>query len=98
MVTTRLWVTGKEWERRPPNLDDVGAIRADLAAAGATLWVIDPLVAFLAPGTNTYHDLQIRQALAPIADLAAETGIAVVAARHLRKGASGNPFYAGGGA
>jgi AAA domain/DnaB-like helicase N terminal domain len=77
---------------------DIPAIREAAISIGAVLIVIDPLMAFLAGKTNSWHDQDIRRALAPLAELAAELRAAIVVIRHLNKGASeGNPLYRGGG-
>ncbi len=96
-IVAREFVLGAEFERRPPTLDDVETLLDDIQRVDAAFLLVDPLVAFLLSGTNIYNDMQVRRALGPLADLAAETGIAAVGVRHLHKRASGNPIYAGGG-
>jgi hypothetical protein len=63
----------------------------------AGLVVIDPLMAYLGPDINAHKDGDCRRALQPLADLARETGAAVIVIRHLNKAAGGNPLYRGGG-
>lgn len=96
-IASREFVTGSHWECRPPTLDDEDALLADIARVDAVLVVIDPLVAFIASGTNIYNDLEVRQVLARLAKLAEDVRVAVVLVRHLNKRAGGNPIYAGGG-
>jgi hypothetical protein len=64
---------------------------------GAALVVIDPLMAYLGPDVNAHRDGDCRRALQPLADVASETGAAVVVIRHLNKTTGGNPLYRGGG-
>jgi hypothetical protein len=63
----------------------------------AALCVIDPLTAFLGAEVNSYRDADVRRALWPLAELAANTGAGVVVVRHLNKGNASNPLYRGGG-
>jgi AAA domain len=63
----------------------------------ARLVVIDPLMAFLDPSVNSFRDQDARLTLSPLAQLAQETGAAVLILRHLNKSAGGNALYRGGG-
>lgn len=76
---------------------DIPAVRAKLDEVGAALLVIDPLSAALSAATDTYKDADTRQALAPLARMAEETGVAVLIVRHLNKGAASRAIAAGGG-
>lgn len=77
---------------------DLPARREAIAHVSARYVLIDPLMEYLAPGeTNSYRDQDVRTALAPLARLAAETGAAIVAIRHLNKSTAANPLYRGGG-
>jgi hypothetical protein len=84
-------------ERTPTIPDDLSAIEAAIRDVKAALLVIDPLVATLGAQTNSYRDQDIRRALAPLADLAERTGVAVICIRHLNKSGGPNPKYRGGG-
>ncbi|SEH10161.1 AAA family ATPase [Thermoleophilum album] len=53
---------------------------------GARLLVIDPLVAALGGGIDAHRDQDVRRALAPLAQLAEQADLAVLATIHLRKG------------
>jgi len=65
---------------------------------GACAIVFDPLMAFLAERTDSHNDASVRRALYPLKTLAAATGTAVVAVRHLNKGGTGSKaIYRGGG-
>ena len=82
---------------RMPTLADIGSLKVALERHEARLLVIDPLMAYLGD-TDSHVDSQIRSRLAPLAELAASTGTAVVVVRHLNKrGGDGNPIYRGGG-
>jgi len=61
------------------------------------LVVIDPLVAFLSEGVNSWRDQDVRRALHALASFAEMSGAAVLVIRHLTK-ANGTPaLYRGGG-
>lgn len=55
------------------------------------LVIVDPITAYL-PGKDGNSNVEIRSVLAPLAALAAESGVAVVGVTHLRKG-DGAPLY-----
>lgn len=57
------------------------------------LVVIDPVVAFLDGDLNPHRDADVRRALRPLADLAAETAAAVVAVMHFNKAQGAQPLY-----
>jgi hypothetical protein len=56
---------------------------------GAKGIVLDPLSAFFTDKTDTHNDSSVRSALQPLKVLAETTGAAVIAVRHLNKGAQG---------
>src|SRR5262249_2417464 len=89
--------TGKVQDRPGMLPRDLEAIREAVAQIDARLIVIDPLMAYLDSSVNSYRDQDVRLAFRPLAQLAQETGCAVVVVRHLNKGAGGNPLYRGGG-
>ena len=84
-------------EQRGPHIGDLDAIRHAITDVGAALVIIDPLMAHVPEDRNTHRDQDIRRALAPLAALAADTGVAVIVVRHLNKTAGVNPLYRGGG-
>jgi len=57
---------------------------------------IDPLGALLA-GVDAHRDAEVRSALQPLADLARETGVAIVPIAHLNKAPTGRSIYRVGG-
>ena len=83
---------------RPVTLpDDLEYVKAEIARVGAVLVIVDPLMAFLTGTADAYRDQDVRRALTPLAQLAEETGVAVVLIRHLVKSGGVNPLYRGGG-
>jgi RecA/RadA recombinase len=97
-IVAREYVRGTgSWEEEPPLLDNIEALLADIERVDAALVIVDPLVAFLPPGTNTHNDHAVRHALGPVTLLARGRHVAVTLIRHLNKGIKGNPTYGGGG-
>lgn len=84
-------------EPRLPHIGDTPDLAYAIQVVGARLLVVDPLMAFLPSDVNSHRDQDVRRALAPLAELAEETGVAVVAVRHLNKSGGSNPKYRGGG-
>lgn len=84
-------------ERLPAIPEDIDAIRVAIEAVDARLVIVDPLMAALSGDTNSHKDQDVRRALAPLARLAEETGVAVVVVRHLNKSQAGKAIYRGGG-
>jgi hypothetical protein len=77
--------------------DDVGHLELLIRQANAALVILDPLNAFLSPNVDGHRDQNVRRALAPLMDMAARTGVAVVVVRHLNKSGGTDPMYRGGG-
>jgi hypothetical protein len=83
-VTHTETATGSEDALRLP--DDVPLVDEWLDAKPAARFVVlDPVVAMIGTALNTHRDQHVRQAIAPLAHLAAERHIAVVAIMHLNK-------------
>lgn len=83
---------------RPPRVpDDVSMIREAALRSGARLIVLDPLMAFLGGKVDSHRDQDVRSALHLVAELAEETGAAVLVVRHLNKTQGGHAVYRGGG-
>lgn len=78
--------------RIPENLDYIeeAACRID-----ATLFVVDPLMAFLSRDANS--DQKVRQGLTPLKQFAERTNLAVAMSRHLNKRGGKQSMYRGGG-
>lgn len=82
---------------RLPTVEDIPAIEEAIRTVDAGLVVIDPFVAYLdGETTNANRDQDVRRALAPLAELAERTGVALVVIRHLNKAVGNNPLYRGG--
>ena len=99
-----LGVTRDErWDAVPFHLsDDAGRLRDKCQEVGHVAFiVVDPLVSFMGSRQgrtlNTYNDMEVRKALAPLKTLAEETHAAVAAIRHYRKGKGTDALEAGGG-
>jgi AAA domain len=71
--------------RVPRFPEDIPALEDLIVQCGADLVVIDPLMAFLPPNVAANLDQCVRQALTPLASLAAWTGCAILLVRHLTK-------------
>lgn len=80
---------------RQISFQDLDIIRKAIERAGAKLIIVDPLMAYLRG--DTHRDNEVRQGLTPIAELAADMGVAFLVIRHLNKSGGGNPIYRGGG-
>lgn len=83
--------------RLPTIPGDLAGLEKLIVEHKLRLVVIDPLYAYLDPGTNSYSDHNVRCALAPLATVAERTGAAVVLVRHLRKSGGASAMYRGGG-
>jgi len=81
---------GRETRRGFSLIDDLGLLATELAGIGdAALVVIDPVTAYLG-STDSHRNAEVRAALAPLAELAAQYGVAVLAISHLRKSPDGD--------
>jgi len=76
---------------------DLNIIERAIGRVGASLVIVDPLMAFLSGGTDSHKDQDVRRVLTPLAALAERTRAAVLIVRHLNKSAGGNALYRGGG-
>jgi hypothetical protein len=65
--------------------DDLDRVEAQVAALGAKLLVVDPIVSFLPSHIDSHKDQSVRRALAPLYRLARTHGCTVVACIHLNK-------------
>ena len=76
--------------------EDVERLRWAIVEQGAVFVAIDPFSAALGATVNSYKDQDVRRVLAPLAQLASDTGTAICFSRHFRKG-GGAAEDAGGG-
>jgi putative DNA primase/helicase len=80
---------GGETRRGFSVMDDLPLLATELAGIGdAALVVIDPITAYLG-ATDSHRNAEVRAALAPLAELAAQYRVAVLAISHLRKSLEG---------
>jgi len=90
-------VTTEEGKPRIPTVADILAITQAVKEVGASLVIIDPLMAYLSGNTNSYKDQDMRRALSPLAHMAEVLRVAVVVVRHLNKSGGSQSIYRGGG-
>jgi hypothetical protein len=75
--------------------DDVRALKAAVEDHEAALLIVDPVLTML--GGDANKDQDARKALAPLRDMAEQTGVALVCVRHLNKNVSLSAIQRGGG-
>lgn len=81
---------GKPRRRGFSLVDDLARLDAELRRIGdVAVVVIDPVTAYLG-ATDSHHNAEVRAILAPLADLAAQHSVAVLAISHLRKSVAGD--------
>jgi putative DNA primase/helicase len=78
--------------RLPSKLD---VLQHALQETRPRLVVIDPIVAFLDPTVQLNNESSVRQALAPLADLARQHDCVILLIRHLNKSTSFRALYRG---
>lgn len=91
-------VSGKvapDGEHQPITLDDIDVIRDVIVTHGIRYVLADAFMALIPAGVDSGRDPAMRRVLHPLADLADETGVAIVANRHHKKG--GGPAIEKGG-
>lgn len=72
--------------------EDVAELVDHAKAVDAVLCVIDPISAFLSGKVDSHRDADVRGALAPLASLASEVNLTVLAVAHLKKGKESDPL------
>jgi AAA domain/Bifunctional DNA primase/polymerase, N-terminal len=68
-----------------------------IADNGLRLLVVDPISAFIGEKIQTHSEASVRRALAPLVEIAKETGCCIVLVRHLNKDGSMKALYRGTG-
>jgi AAA domain len=68
--------------------DDVPALRDAVDALAAKLVVVDPLLSHLSGKVDSYRDHDVKRSLRPLAQMANETGCAVLGLHHFNKDTS----------
>jgi hypothetical protein len=90
----------KDEEGRPLPIEiprDLGRIKRAIKLVDARLVVIDPIMGYLGKEVNTGNDASVRRAMMPLAEIANETGVAMLLVRHLNKDGDARAIYRGGG-
>ncbi|MDE2058745.1 MAG: AAA family ATPase [candidate division NC10 bacterium] len=90
-------VKGADGKLRVPTVEDIAALTCACQQVAAKIVLIDPLMAYLPSQRNSWRDQDVRQALAPLAKMAEENGVAVLVIRHLNKSGGSQSIYRGGG-
>ncbi|MGA2173023.1 MAG: AAA family ATPase [Sedimentisphaerales bacterium] len=72
--------------------DDLPALRQAIKP-DTKLIIIDPISAYYGRGFDSHRDSDIRGILAPLCELAEQTGVAIVGVTHLNKNATGKAVY-----
>jgi hypothetical protein len=75
----------------------LGVLEQALARTRARLLVINPIMAFLGPGIQSSSDQNLRRALFPLLQLAAQYQCVILLVRHLNKRDGSRSLYRGGG-
>lgn len=96
-IITVQGVKSKDGKLRVPTVEDVEALARACQQVKAKIVIIDPLMAYLPSQRNSWRDQDVRQALAPLAKMAEEIGVAAVVIRHLNKSGGSQSIYRGGG-
>ena len=81
---------GRRFEELPRR---IALLRAEIVATGARLVILDPLVDFLAPGTDPNNEVAVSEQLKPMSRLAEEMKVAIICVRHLNKKTEIKGFY-----
>ena len=79
-----------------PTLAHIAGLHQHIRDTGAILLIVDVLMAFMPRGVDTHRDHDVRVALRPLAELADQTGCAILLIRHLNKGTGPAMYRAGG--
>jgi hypothetical protein len=89
-----IWETlpGEPVFRLPSRVEELAAVVREHAAG---LVVIDPVLAYLDPAVNIGSDPSVRQALAPLQELARSRHCAIMMQRHLNKTGGPQALYRG---
>ncbi|WP_167726630.1 AAA family ATPase [Cryobacterium sp. TMT3-29-2] len=64
--------------------DDLDSLRADIEDSGARIIILDPIISFMDGSPD--RPKEVRMALDPVAKLAQELNVAIIAVMHWRKG------------
>ena len=84
-------------EHHPSLVDDLPVLRDLLAVGKYSLVIIDPINAYLGSTLDTHRDAALRSALTPLANLAEQWDVAVIAVGHLNKSSRDRAIYRANG-
>ena len=80
-------ISNPDGSERCVTLGDLDALEEAIdATPGCRLVIVDPVSAYSIKGLDSHNNSDVRTMLAPLADLAARRGVAVVSVSHLSKG------------
>lgn len=96
-ISTTDVTTGYTYDRPFTLPDDLPLLEAAIERVQAKLVIIDPVMAVLGGGKDSYKDNEVRSILAPIQMLIEKADAACVLVRHLNKSGGDNALYRGGG-
>ena len=84
---------GMPYERGFSLRHDAHRLQAEIERIGnVAACIIDPITAYLG-GTDSHKNAEVRELLAPLARIAAECNVAIIAVSHLNKSAGNNALY-----
>lgn len=72
-------------------LENLDPLRRAMAAGNYKAVILDPIGSYFGGKADSYKDTETRAVLAPLAQLAADTGAAVILVAHTNKGSAANP-------
>ena len=76
---------------------DLDELERTIIEHDAALVIIDPVLSYLDPDTDSHKDQSVRAALMPLAALAQRTRVSIILIRHLNKDSSKSAIHRGGG-
>jgi hypothetical protein len=82
-------------DRLPSFPKDLESLQRSILETGAAFVIVDSMMAFFPPAVSANNDQCFRQALTPLAELAASTGACILFVRHLRKAGGASAIYRG---
>jgi hypothetical protein len=97
LIHTAAMRRGDEIEGGMSFPEDCEELAALIQRHSARLVVIDPLMAHMGSGLNTWSDHSTRQATAPLHRIAEDHHCAILVVHHLNKGKGADPMHRAGG-
>lgn len=75
--------------------EGIGRLETAMRNTAATIVFLDPIVAYMGGKIDMHRANEVRELMAGLSAIAASTGSALVAVRHLRKAQGGKAIYSG---